>query len=107
MEGAHLDIFRNCAETLHLEDAIPTAKGNFIQFPKGSYAEAVAISPNGQYLVSGSVDGLIEVWDLDKGCIREELAYQKNVGILRNEKENEWWRVTIVIIIVIRRITTF
>ena len=81
MEGAHLDIFRNCAETLHLEDAIPTVKGNVIQFPKGSYAEAVAISPNGQYIVSGSVDGLIEVWDLDKGCLREELAYQKNVGI--------------------------
>lgn len=85
VDGAHLDIFRNCAETLQLEDAVPTVKGNVIQFPKGSYAEVVAVSPNGQYLVTGSVDGLIEVWDLDKGTLREELAYQKNVGAVNDE----------------------
>lgn len=43
----------------------------------------VCVSPNGQYVVSGSLDGLIEVWDMEKGVLKMDLAYQKEVRINR------------------------
>lgn len=39
----------------------------------------MCISPNGHYVVSGSLDGLIEIWDLEKGEIKKDLVYQKEV----------------------------
>ncbi|KAK8808010.1 hypothetical protein WA588_006495 [Blastocystis sp. NMH] len=85
-EGEQLDVFRNVVETVVLEDAVPTVKGTVIQFPKGSYAEVACVSPNGQYFVTGSVDGLIEVWDLEKGVIRSELVYQKEEKFMAHAK---------------------
>ena len=53
-------------------------KGLEFVFPKGSYPEVVCIAPNGQYLVSGSADGLIEVWDLETGSLMN-VSYQQQV----------------------------
>ena len=39
------------------------------------------MSPNGQFVVTGSLDGLIEVWDLDKGELKLDLLYQKEVEL--------------------------
>lgn len=56
-------------------------QGASIQFPEKTYPEVVCVSPNGQYVVSGSLDGLIEVWDIEKGVLKMDLAYQKEVRI--------------------------
>lgn len=46
----------------------------------------MAVSPNGHFVVSGSLDGLIEVWDVEKGAIKSDLAYQKEGKFMAHSK---------------------
>ena len=62
------------------EEVAPADCTRTIRFGARAHAEAATFTPDGLSLVTGSVDGFVEVWDVASGRLRGDLAYQVRVG---------------------------
>ncbi|KAI8972493.1 WD40 repeat-containing protein SMU1 [Pilobolus umbonatus] len=78
-----LNLFQDANQVIQIEDEMVQTLETTIKFPgKKSYAECTAFSPNGLYLVTGSVDGFIEIWNHQTGKLRKDLKYQAEENLM-------------------------
>eukprot|EP00919_Chromeraceae_sp_WS-2016_P003510 GHVR01008524.1.p1 GENE.GHVR01008524.1~~GHVR01008524.1.p1 ORF type:complete len:455 (-),score=102.96 GHVR01008524.1:94-1458(-) len=75
-KGAKVDLFRGTTSATEVvRDELPTTISKSIKL-ESSHVECAVFSPDGEFLVTGSSDGFVEVWDVLLCQLREDLQYQ-------------------------------
>jgi WD40 repeat-containing protein SMU1 len=87
-KGSGFDLFSGGRRTTRkdVEEKIPRKQAGQIRFSSESHPETALFSPDGQSLVTGSVDGFIEVWDSETCKLRKDLEYQANDELMMHEE---------------------
>lgn len=84
--GTAFDLFRGTAQGRKDEiETFPTVLQTEIRVPKECHHECATFTPDGQMFITGSVDGMIEVWDFLSGKIRRDLTYQVEENFMFHE----------------------
>jgi WD40 repeat-containing protein SMU1 len=82
-----IDVFRGVAASkVEEKEACPTQIGKVVRFGEKSHPECAVFSPDGQFCVSGSVDGFVEVWDYQTAMLRKDLPYQEEGSFMMHDK---------------------
>eukprot|EP00475_Leptophrys_vorax_P013276 TRINITY_DN19655_c0_g1_i1.p1 TRINITY_DN19655_c0_g1~~TRINITY_DN19655_c0_g1_i1.p1 ORF type:complete len:458 (-),score=125.09 TRINITY_DN19655_c0_g1_i1:42-1415(-) len=82
--STRIDLLKNTAagrDELMIDEII-SRNDKTIKFGKTTEADCVKFSSDGKYLVSGSSDGFIEIWDFETGQLRTDLQYQANDALM-------------------------
>lgn len=59
-------------------ETFPRRQVGEIRFGSENHPESVLFSPNGEYVVTGSADGFVEIWDFETCKHKREMKYQAN-----------------------------
>ncbi|KAI8828830.1 WD40-repeat-containing domain protein [Chytriomyces cf. hyalinus JEL632] len=80
------DLFRGIVPQAKVEQDSPaTVMYQSIKFPKKAHAESIAFSGDGQFMATGAVDGIIEMWSYLTGKLRLDLKYQAEDNFMTME----------------------
>eukprot|EP01132_Coremiostelium_polycephalum_P002613 gene2613-3238_t len=66
------------ADTISEDDRVPNTLDKIIKFSTKNKPECCRFTPDSRFLVTGSVDGFVEIWDYNTGKLSKALTYQSN-----------------------------
>ena len=85
--GVAFDLFKGSRKAARkdVEERIPKKLKGTIVLNKNTKVESVSFPPDGQCLVTGSMDGFIEAWDFETQQLRMDLEYQQKNDFMFQE----------------------